>query len=80
MGIVCLCLGLERALDLSLGDLADAGPDDRPDSRRDEERWREEADDEASAAEGHGALLDDVVVLLDLERAVEILAHDDEPR
>ena len=48
-----LGLRLERALDLLVGDLADAGTDDRADRRGDQERWREEADDEAGPAEGH---------------------------
>ena len=74
-----LGLLLDAALDLPVGDLADARADDRADRRRDEERRREEADDEAGPTEGHRALLDDVVVLLDLHRAVQALADDDQP-
>ena len=75
-GLLRLCL--KGALDLAMGDLSGACPDDRPDRGRDQERRREEADDEAGCADRHRALLDDVVVLLDLHRAVQILAHDDQ--
>ena len=38
-------------LDLPVGDLADARPDDRPDGGGGEQRRREETDDEARPAE-----------------------------
>ena len=65
--------------DLALDGLPDTRADRRTDGRRRKE-WRgEQPHHEPRAAERHRPLPNGVVLLLDRDVALEVLAHDDEP-